>query len=107
MIEERIVAKLDDIPPGEGRVFDLDGCRIAVFRTRQGRVFATQAECPHLGGPLADGLLGETTLVCPLHEWSFDLTTGAAIAGGCGITTYPTRTTEDDRIALGIGAARS
>ena len=44
------------IPAGEGRTFPAGTKRIAVFRTRQGALFASQADCPHRGGPLADGL---------------------------------------------------
>jgi nitrite reductase (NADH) small subunit len=76
------------IPPGEGRVFLVNGEKIAVFRTRGGEVYAVQAECPHRGGPLADGLLGGTTLICPLHGWKFDLKTGQALFGDCGLKTF-------------------
>jgi nitrite reductase (NADH) small subunit len=79
---------IDQIPPGEGRNFDVAGRRVAVFRTRDGRVFATQAECPHRGGPLADGLLGAGTIVCPLHEWRFDLASGESANGVCPIAVY-------------------
>jgi nitrite reductase (NADH) small subunit len=76
------------IPEGEGRNFDVSGRRIAVFRGRDGRAFAAQAECPHRGGPLADGLVGGSTLVCPLHEWRFDLATGRTENGTCPIQIY-------------------
>jgi nitrite reductase (NADH) small subunit len=77
------------IPKGEGRTYSVGALRFAVFHARDGRVFATQAECPHRGGPLADGLLGGSMLICPLHEWSFDLVSGMALHGACGIRTYP------------------
>src|SRR5436190_20902452 len=64
------------IPLGQGRVFETGGISIAVFRSRDGSVFATQAECPHRGGPLADGILGKHTLICPLHSCGFDVTSG-------------------------------
>lgn len=83
-----VLAHLEAIPPGEGRVFQFGGQRIAVFRTRSDRVFALQADCPHRGGPLADGLLGGTTLVCPLHSNKFDLTTGKSLTGVCDLKTY-------------------
>ena len=88
---EYILGPRAQIPIGEGRVFDVGGLRIAVFHARSGAVYATQASCPHRGGPLADGLIGGSTLVCPLHAWKFDLATGAALFGDCGITTYPAR----------------
>ena len=82
---------VDQIPEGEGRSFLLGRVPIAVFRTRGGQVYATQARCTHQGGPLADGLTGGTTLVCPLHAFKFNLTNGQPAAGNeCkGLKTYP------------------
>lgn len=91
------------IPPGEGRNVEAFGQRIAVFRTRTGELFAVQAECPHRGGPLADGLVGGTTLICPLHSWKFDLSTGQALSGECGIRTFPVRVDDAGQIRLTIG----
>ena len=66
----------------------------------QGALFATQAECPHKGGPLADGLIGDTTLICPLHDWFFDLATGRLKNGECEIATYPVRASDDGQILV-------
>lgn len=79
---------------------------MAVFRARTGRVFAVQAECPHRGGPLADGLLGGTTLICPLHAWKFDLASGEALNGECGLRTFPVRVDEMERIVLSLEVER-
>jgi nitrite reductase (NADH) small subunit len=97
---EVTLGALGQIPPGEGRNFEVEGRRIAVFHTRAGEVFATQAECPHRVGPLADGLLGGAMLVCPLHAWKFDLRTGQALYGTCDLTTYPVRLNEAGEIVL-------
>ncbi len=97
---ETIIGPLSLIPIGEGRRFEIRGTAVAVFHTRAGRVFATQADCPHLGGPLADGLVGGSTLICPLHERAFDLVTGAGIGQSCVLMTYPARITEDGAISL-------
>jgi nitrite reductase (NADH) small subunit len=91
---------LSSIPPGEGRNFDVDGEKIAVFHARSGEVFAVQALCPHRGGPLADGLLGGSTLICPLHAWKFDLSTGAPLFGDCGLKTYSVRVDDSGQIVL-------
>lgn len=95
---EIAVAPLSAIPPGEGRTFEVEGKRMAVFRTRSGELFATQAMCPHKAGPLADGLVGGTTLICPLHSWKFDLRSGSSLLGSCGIETYPVRLDEENRV---------
>jgi nitrite reductase/ring-hydroxylating ferredoxin subunit len=33
--------------------------------------------CPHAGGPLGQGALHGTTLVCPWHAWEYDCRSGA------------------------------
>ena len=85
------LGSLAQIPPGEGREFVVDGRIIAVFHTRSGAVYATQARCPHREGSLADGLVGGATVICPLHQWKFDLGTGSPLLGTCRIATYPVR----------------
>jgi len=102
---EVTIGPLASIPPGEGRSYLAEGERIAVFCTRHGGVFAVQAECPHRGGPLADGLVGGATLVCPLHAWKFDLTTGDALMGDCGIKTFPVRVDEKGQIVVTVSKA--
>jgi nitrite reductase (NADH) small subunit len=100
MIQEMKLGPVSAIPPGEGRVYAVNGENIAVFHTRGGGVYAVQAACPHKGGPLADGLLGGTTLICPLHAWKFDLTTGQALFGDCGLKTYPVSVDDSEQIIL-------
>jgi nitrite reductase (NADH) small subunit len=96
-----LVAEVADLPKGEGRTFAVDGRRLAVFHMRSGEVFATQADCPHLGGPLADGLTGGTTVICPLHERVFDLRTGQGPDGECaGLEVYPVSLGTDGKIWL-------
>ena len=100
---EYALGPLDQIPLGEGREFNVAGNVIAVFRLRRGAgVYATQATCPHRNGPLIDGLVGGMTVVCPFHAWKFDLRTGEAIMGSCGITTYPVRITESGDLVLNL-----
>ena len=94
------IGTLDQIPRGEGRNFEVAGKVVAVFRTHADEVFASQAECPHLKGPLADGMLGGTTIMCPLHDRAYDLRTGAGLAGECGIEVYPVRTKPDGALLL-------
>lgn len=101
---EHAIGKLSQIPMGEGRNFALEGpsgpMRIAVFHTREGQVFATQADCPHRGGPLADGLTDGKTVVCPLHDRIYDFHTGAGIGNECSIAVYPVRAEADGTIVL-------
>jgi nitrite reductase (NADH) small subunit len=97
---EITVAPLSAIPLGEGRAFNVAGENIAIFHTRTGQVFAVQAQCPHKGGPLADGLVGGTAVICPLHSWKFDLVSGEPLMGSCGLKTYPAKLDEQQRIVI-------
>jgi nitrite reductase [NAD(P)H] small subunit len=98
------IAHISEIPEGEGRTVEVAGLHLAVFNTRHG-VFATQPDCPHRQGPLADGLTGTGRITCPLHDWVFDLETGAGINTECRIATYPVAVGEDGTIRLGAEAA--
>ncbi len=89
------------IPPGEGRVFTVGGLRVAIFRTRDGSVHATQADCPHRQGPLADGLLGGGLVVCPLHGRKWELATGAPVGNDCPpLATYPVAVSDTGDLVL-------
>ena len=94
---------LDVIPPGEGRAYRVEGRDVAVFRTRAGEVFATQAHCPHKGAPLADGLTGGGRVVCPFHAYAFDLASGEPVLNACPrLKTYAVGVDADGEIVLSL-----
>ena len=61
------VAAAADLPPGGSRAYAVGDVQVAVFRLRSGELRATDAVCPHSGGPLADGQTDAKKVVCPLH----------------------------------------
>jgi len=75
-----LVGRVDDVPLLEGRSTTVGGRRIAVFRLPDGWA-AVDAHCPHAAGPLADGIVADACVTCPLHGRRFDLATGAALNG--------------------------
>lgn len=94
---------LSAIPIGEGRAFQLGPLAVAVFRSRSGGVYATQAACPHRGGPLADGMIGGERLICPLHAYAFDLRSGQPSAGACAaLRVYPVSVSAAGDIVLDL-----
>ena len=104
MPSEYLIGSLSQIPLGEGRNYEVEGAKIAVFHTRSGAVYATQAYCPHRQGPLADGLVGGSTLMCPFHSWKFNMITGESVMGDCGIEVYPVRSTEAGEIFVSMSS---
>jgi nitrite reductase (NADH) small subunit len=89
------------IPLGEGRMFEAGDTVITVFRTRGGRIYATEPWCPHRGGPLADGIVADGKVVCPLHGYMFELETGAPVHHECKrLRTYAVRLNDQDDVLV-------
>jgi nitrite reductase (NADH) small subunit len=66
--------------PKEGRVKEFtapNGRPLCVARVN-GEVTAMDNECPHNGGPLAEGMIEDGRVLCPWHGWAFDRRSGAA-----------------------------
>ena len=93
---------VDAIPLDEGRVYCLGRRSIAVFRPRDGRIYALENRCPHRGGPLADGVVGDGMVICPLHGWKFELASGRCGSEATGVKTYPAALI-DGRIRVLVG----
>lgn len=73
------IADAKDLPPGESMCVEVGGERVAVFNVA-GTIYAIADACTHMGGVLSDGtVMDGTTVVCPWHGATFDLTTGNAI----------------------------
>ena len=60
------VAKTGDIAPGEGKMVETGGKRIAIFNI-DGTFFAIDDTCTHRGGPLSEGMVVGTEVTCPWH----------------------------------------
>jgi len=74
------IAYCRDIPLREGRAVKIGSREIAIFNLGD-RFLAVDNRCPHKGGPLADGIVSGTTIVCPLHAWKMSLETGEGVSG--------------------------
>jgi nitrite reductase [NAD(P)H] small subunit len=101
-MKEYVIGPLAQIPPGEGRNFMVGDRLVAVFHVREGEVHATQAACPHNGGPLADGLTDRGAVICPLHDHAFSFATGEGIGNGCSIAVYPVRVAANGTVVLSL-----
>jgi nitrite reductase (NADH) small subunit len=92
---------LGQIPVGEGREFTVGGERVAVFRGRDGRLYACEGVCPHQGGRISDGILGGGQVVCPLHSYKFDLADGRQVGAACEpLRTFPVWLDDGDSLML-------
>ena len=114
------ITRSENVPPREGRAVIAGGYEIALFNLGPSpvpgtdastaletgdRFLATDNRCPHQGGPLCDGIVTASSVVCPLHAWKVNLATGSVErpAGGrdhC-VATYPVRV-EDGIVVIGL-----
>jgi nitrite reductase (NADH) small subunit len=87
------ITACENIPVREGRVTVVRGRQIAIFNLGD-RFLAIDNRCPHRGGPLAEGIISGTTVVCPLHAWKIDLQTGVVASPSSHLpclATFPAR----------------
>lgn len=91
----------------------VQGREIALYRFG-GRLFAVAARCPHQGGKLCDGEIGDIEdlldgarthyVTCPVHKMQFDLASGAVLEGDCPpLQVYDARigeVNEKEKVAL-------
>jgi 3-phenylpropionate/trans-cinnamate dioxygenase ferredoxin subunit len=86
------VAKLEELPPGERRIVDVDDVQIAVFNLG-GDYYAIEDVCTHDYAPLADAKLDGDEIICPRHGARFCIKTGAVKAPPAyeAVATFPVR----------------
>jgi nitrite reductase (NADH) small subunit len=101
------ITNAENVPEREGRVLSIGSRPVALFNLGD-RFVALENRCPHGGGPLADGIVGGTSVTCPLHNWRICLDTGAVTkpcdGGHGGVETFPVRV-ENGVVLLGIEEA--
>ena len=83
---EFVVAKIDEVPPGTGKVIFAGDKALALFNIN-GNFYAIDNTCPHRGGPLGEGDLNDKMVTCPLHGWEFEIDTGNSPTGAA-VSTY-------------------
>ena len=70
------VARVGDIPAGEGRTYEVSGRLVAVFFDGK-HYHAMDDLCPHMGASLGSGPFIDGVVTCPWHAWRFRACDGA------------------------------
>jgi NAD(P)H-dependent nitrite reductase small subunit len=96
------VAKTDEIVPGQGKMIEVGGKKIALFNV-EGSFYAIDDTCTHRGGPLSEGVLEGKQVTCPWHGATYDLTTGEVLSPPApkGVARYNARV-EGDNVEVEI-----
>ena len=99
------VAKADDIPPGQVRVYEVGDRRIALCNV-EGTLYAIDDVCTHDGGPLDQGELAGEQIECPRHGARFDVRTGRALTLPAvrPVRTYPVQV-KGNEVMISVNSA--
>jgi nitrite reductase (NADH) small subunit/3-phenylpropionate/trans-cinnamate dioxygenase ferredoxin subunit len=76
MSDFHTVCRTDEVAEGEGKTVRVGNKLIAVF-LHEGKYFAIDDVCPHMGASLSGGYVANGTVTCPWHAWRFRLNDGA------------------------------
>ncbi|GIW96512.1 MAG: hypothetical protein KatS3mg110_4553 [Pirellulaceae bacterium] len=99
------VAHQDDLQETPLREVELHGQTLLVCRIGD-QYYVTDGTCPHEGAPLAQGELRGNTVICPWHQWSFDVCQGCSISpAGHQLRRFPVRVV-DGRIQVALAVTR-
>ena len=80
------ITEVENIPSMGSRKIQIGETEIAIFKTRDGSIFAINNVCPHKQGKLSEGLVHNHIVTCPLHNWDIDLESGEALGNDSGCT---------------------
>jgi nitrite reductase (NADH) small subunit len=72
------IARRGEIAEGSAKVVEVLGRILALFHSG-GQFYATDNSCRHQGGPLGEGEVYGTRVVCPWHGWEYDFATGCNV----------------------------
>ena len=97
-------ATLSEIDPGSAKAVQAggEGRSIALFNV-DGRIFATDNQCPHMGYPLTRGVVRNGVLTCDWHGRRFDLESGGCFNNMCDdLAVFPVEM-RDEEIWIRLG----
>lgn len=89
-------AETSRVAPGNSVAVKFEGYYIGIHNVN-GEYYAIDNICPHVGGVLHAGERQDSVIVCPIHQWKFDVKTGKCVwPGKCELATYPLKVSGGD-----------
>ncbi len=89
------ICKYSELKEKTGKQFFVDDVEIALFKVN-GKVYALSNICPHQKTHLMhEGEIEDDKVLCPIHGWKFNLSSGNLVNGGKGLDTYEVRIDDD------------
>lgn len=93
----RCVGPANELDDEDVMPFDFNGREYAIYHTIDG-FFASDGMCTHEQEALADGIVIDNVIECPLHQGRFDVRSGKALSAPVCIDlqTFPVRIHDGD-----------
>ncbi|MXZ45578.1 MAG: Rieske 2Fe-2S domain-containing protein [Chloroflexi bacterium] len=87
------VMRADELPPDRPVTVRVNKRDVALVRCGEGgALHALDNRCPHGAGQLGDGTIRGEDIICPLHDFGFDVRTGIERDGRTErVAIYPAR----------------
>lgn len=104
----QFVTKTTGVPTWSGKVFDVEGHKVAVFNL-DGDFYAIDDICTHEEASLAEGvIMDKENVECPWHGAMFSIKTGAAMTmpAVTPVRTYAVKV-EGDNVMIDVTAEAS
>lgn len=91
------VAAVHEVLPETGKVVQ-GGDKVLALFNLNGSFYALDNRCTHVGGPLGQGRVEGTIVICPWHGSRFEITTGNVVGPPARrpVATYPVTVEGDD-----------
>ena len=97
------VLKTDQLEESKGTTVFVNERDIALYRY-QGDFYALDNRCVHRDGQLGDGHMDGANVICPLHQWDYDVRTGVSrYSSDEKVAVYPARA-NGDRVEIDADA---
>jgi 3-phenylpropionate/trans-cinnamate dioxygenase ferredoxin subunit len=64
-----------ELQEGTMKLIRVEGSAVLLIK-QSGQIFAIGNRCPHMGCGFSGGALDGLVIVCPCHDWHFNLKTG-------------------------------
>ena len=69
------VLDVTELQEGSMKLVDAEGSPVLIVKV-SGQIFAIDNRCPHMSCGFSGGELDGFVIICPCHDWRFDLQTG-------------------------------
>lgn len=93
----RLVGPANELDEENVMPFDFNGREYAIYHTIDG-FFASDGMCTHEEEALADGIVIDNVIECPLHQGRFDVRSGKALSAPVcvDLQTFPVQIHDGD-----------